>query len=408
MVAAGCTSDDDWAGPPGADAAAGDEVVADSGATGESTGESTLDQVLVDELDATVRELMDELTVPGVVVLVDTPEGRWLEAFGTRTFDGDDPVTVDDHFRVGSNTKTMTGTVILQLADEGLISLDDPVSEYRDGVPEGDTVTIEHLLEMRSGLASYSTLDSFNRLMDEQPERVWQPEELLEVAFAEPMSFEPGTDYEYSNTNTVLLGLIAEDLTGMSLQENFEERIFGPLGLEDTHLPEVEDASIPDPHPRGYMWGTNASSNEDPALPEPEQSAALAGEIEPNDHTDDNPSWGWAAGAVISTAEDLATYVQALVEGGLLEPDTQQARLGSLQPTSDAPGAASYGWAIARLGNLLGHDGSLPGFQSVMGHDPDTDTTVIVLGNMQDSPDGRGVANEIARTLAQRLAAESG
>jgi D-alanyl-D-alanine carboxypeptidase len=165
-------------------------------------------------------------------------------------------------------------------------------------------------------------------------------------------------------------------------------------------MPAQDDASIPDPHPHGYLWGTNESTAEDPALPEDVQEAALAGDIEPNDVTNDNPSWGWTAGAGISTARDLATYVEALVNGGLLSDELQQERLDSIQPADpDNPSGAGYGLGIAQLGPLLGHDGSLPGFQSVMGHDPESGLTMIVLTNLQAGPDGAQTANEIALAL---------
>ena len=316
--------------------------------------------------------MLEETTTPGAVVLLRQGDTEYLAAYGTREYGGGDAVTVDDHFRIGSNTKTMTGTVILQLVDEGELALDDPVSDYVPDVPNGENITIAQLLDMRSGLHSYSELISFNRILDEEPQKVWQPEELVAMGLAEEPYFPPGDGYHYSNTNTVLLGMIIEEITGNSASDEFRSRIFEPLGLEETFLPALDDPSIPDPHPRGYLWGTNESTAVDPALPGDEQEAALAGEIQPNDVTDDNPSWGWTAGAGISTASDLATYVEALIGGGLLSSELQAVRLDSLQPVdADDPQSAQYGLALAQLGPLLGHDGSLPGFQSVMGHDPD-------------------------------------
>jgi D-alanyl-D-alanine carboxypeptidase len=124
----------------------------------------------------------------------------------------------------------------------------------------------------------------------------------------------------------------------------------------------------------------------------------------PNDVTTLNPSWGWAAGATISTAADLADYVEALVGGGLLGDDLQADRLASVTSTDPgSPDAAGYGWALASFGPYVGHDGSLPGYQSFMGHDPDTDTTLIVLTNLQSGPTGTQTANEIARAVMGEL-----
>ena len=345
-----------------------------------------------------IEELMTANVIPGAVVLVRSPEESWTRAFGTRIVAEDVPVTVSDYFRVGSNTKTMVGTVMLQLVEEELISLDDPVSTYRPDVPNGDNITIAQLLDMRSGLASYTKIPAFNQTMDDDPTKAWDPEELLALGLAEPPGFEPpGTGYLYSNTNTVLAGLIIEQLTGQPLEDVLAERIFEPLGLPRTSMPAVTDGSLPDPHPNGYLFGTNVSTIETSELSPEDQAAALAGELLPNDVTDLNPSWGWAAGAAISTADELATYVEALVGGGLLSEEMQQLRLDSIRPTVDGnPSSLGYGLALAKFGPMIGHNGSLPGYQSFMTHDPERDLTLIVFANIQAVPSGAGAADLLA------------
>ena len=138
-------------------------------------------------LASTVRSIMEANAIPGAVVLVRDGREAWTQAFGTRGVGEDDPVSVFDHFRVGSNTKTMVGTVILQLAEEGSIALDDPVSRYRPDVPNGDDITIAQLLDMRSGLATYTDLEWFNAILDDDPTRVWDPEELAAIGLALPV-----------------------------------------------------------------------------------------------------------------------------------------------------------------------------------------------------------------------------
>lgn len=357
-----------------------------------------------EEITATVESTMGDLHTPGAVVLVRQGDDEYVEAFGTRTVDSDEPVTVDDHFRVGSNTKTWTGTVVLQLVDEGLVSLDDPISDYVDGVPNGESITVEQLLTMRSGLADCSSLLVVNQAMDDDPSRAWDPTELVALAAAEPPLFPPGEGYAYSNTNTVLAGLLIEEVTGHDLADELATRIFEPLALDETTLPAIDDSSLPAPHPNGYLFGTVLETMDGLELPPGEQELADAGELKPNDMTFVNPSWGWAAGAGISTATDLADYVEALVGGGLLSDELQQRRLDSLVPIDpENPGAAGYGWGIASFGPMIGHDGSMPGFQSFMAHDPDTDLTIIVLANIQNAPDGQAPANEVARALMAML-----
>ncbi len=384
-----------------------DDTAGTTTTPGTTAGTTTVAKVrdaLGTEIDDAVEAAMDASAVPGAVVLVRTPEGEYAQAYGTRVAGEDDPVTVDDHFRIGSNTKTMVGTVVLQLVDDGELALDDPVSDYRDDVPDGAHITIEQLLDMSSGLFNYSELASFNKTLDDDPDKAWDPEELVALGLAEDPYFAPGDGFHYSNTNTVLLGLIVEQVTGEPLADVLAEKIYEPLGLDETSFPATDDASIPEPFAHGYLFGTNASTVDDAALPDDERRAALDGELLPNDVTTLNPSWGWAAGAAISTAADLADYVEGLVGGGLLGDDLQADRLASVTSTDPgSPDAAGYGWALASFGPYVGHDGSLPGYQSFMGHDPDTDTTLIVLTNLQSGPTGTQTANEIARAVMGEL-----
>ncbi|PBC45344.1 serine hydrolase [Rhodococcus sp. ACPA1] len=345
-------------------------------------------------LEPLIDRLMKDNAIPGAVVLITSPDqGDWSATFGTTTIDENKPMSMDDHFRIGSNTKTMTSTVILQLVQEGRLSLDDPVSKYRPGVPNGDKITIAQLSDMHSGLYSYTFDPQFNATLDRDPDKVWTPDELLAIAFSHPVNFPPGEKFDYSNTNIILLGVIIEQLTGRSAAEAFAQRIFEPLGLEHTSLPAPADSSIPEPHPQGYSFGTNVSTIDTYALPADEQAAAVAGTLKPNNETNANPSWAWTAGGAISTVADMATYVKALVGGGLLDEQTQKIRLDSIQPTDPAnPTAAGYGLGIARFGPLIGHDGQIPGFMTFMGMDPNTDLRIVIGTNLATVPSGEGSA----------------
>ncbi|MFI6569834.1 serine hydrolase domain-containing protein [Nocardia fluminea] len=342
-----------------------------------------------------ITQLMKDNVIPGAVVVVKSPtQGDWTETFGTRVIGADDPMSVDDYFRIASNTKTMTSTVILQLVQEGNLALEDPIAKYWPGVPNGDEITIAQLSEMRSGLYSYTFDLEFNAMLDSDPNKVWTPEELLAIAFSHPVNFAPGEKFDYSNTNIILLGLVIEKITKMSAAENFQKRIFEPLGLKHTSLPAATDYSIPDPHPQGYAFGTNVSTIDTFALPPEQQAAALAGTLQPSNATDASPSWTWTAGAAISTVGDVATYVRALVEGDLLDEKMQRIRMDSIVPIDPAaPDVAGYGLGIVRFGlHLFGHDGQIPGYMTFMGHDPESDLTIVVATNLATVPSGEGSA----------------
>jgi D-alanyl-D-alanine carboxypeptidase len=352
-----------------------------------------------------LEQLVETLLAPGAAVMVRSPGlGDWSATFGTRRRDGTQPVTLGDHLRIGSNTKPMTGTVILQLVDEGALRLDAPVSTYRPDVPNGDHITITQLLNMRSGLYNYSESLAFNQALDQTPAHVWTPDELLAIAFQQPPYFAPGTGYHYSNTNTILLGLLIEQMTGDSASAAFQKRLFDPLGLTQTVLPPRDSAAIADPHPQGYMYGTNAETAASAVLSAEQQAAAAAGSLQPNDVTDASPSWAWTAGSGISTADDLVQWVQVLVGGGLLSTAMQAQRLASMLPVDPAaPAGIGYGLGLAKLGPMFGHTGEIPGFNSVALYDPAQDLTVVTWASLNAAPDGRPPATTMAQAIIAQL-----
>jgi D-alanyl-D-alanine carboxypeptidase len=175
--------------------------------------------------------------------------------------------------------------------------------------------------------------------------------------------FDPGTDYQYSNTNTILLGLVLEQVTGESIGQLYRERIIEPLGLQGTSFPDVADNSLPEPHAQGYTFLFQSSGGE-----------------EPIDATDWNPSWGWTAGAMISTVEDLLVYGQALGTGaGLLPPERQAERLDSFLPTGKPE--VAYGLGLEGAGGWIGHQGLIPGFTNALFYHPELDAVVAVEAN---------------------------
>lgn len=356
------------------------------------------------ELTARFEELAESLMIPGAAMLVRTPDGEVTATHGVTELGGTTPVSLDDHIRIGSNTKTWTGTVILQLVQEGRIALDDPVSEYRDDVPNGDDITIEELLNMRSGLVNYTETYELNQTLDAEPQKVWDPEELVAMGLALPPYFAPDEGWHYSNTNTILLGLIAEQLDGKPLQQIFEERLFEPLGLTNTSFPSTDDSTLPEPYSRGYMYTDNVFTLASSKLPPDLLAQAQAGTLLPNDQTNANPSWAWSAGSGISTIGDLATWVEALGGGSLLEEDLQEQRLRDVEPVpvSLLPDP-HYGWAIAKIGQLYGHTGELPGYNSFMGYDPVNKITLVVWANVAPMADGEPPAATIAVDLIDEI-----
>jgi len=364
----------------------------------------TLDK---EKLRRIVRDTARDLLVPGAMAVIHTPLDELQVAYGVRTRGGSQPVEQGDHVRIGSITKTWTGTVILQQVQEGLLDLTTPVARFIPGLPNGDTITITELLNMSSGLFNYTELLSFNRAIDQDPSRVWSFDELVQLARDEKPYFDPGEGFHYSNTNTLLLGRIAEMVErSKPLAEIFQDRLFGPLLLRDSTYPDATTSTLPDPHPHGYMYGDNElTMGHPPALPPDMQAAARAGTLDPVDQTTASPSWTGAAGAGISTIDEIVMWGEALTSGRLLHSDLQYQRMNQhFVPTDPGdPKCVMYGLGIARFGPFYGHTGELPGFNTFMGNDPVKHITVATWTTLAPAVDGRDPAVVIARALIDEI-----
>lgn len=340
------------------------------------------------ELGKLVAETFLELKVPGMIagVFMNGYE-PWTTTMGVADIKLNQPILLYDKMRIGSITKTFTGTVLLQLADEGKISLDDKLSKYFPDYPNGGNITIEELGNMTSGIFNYSEDESFENGTFQVLQRDYTPQELITISKKHEPYFAPGTGYHYSNTNTILLGIIIEHLTGNSIQTEIQNRILIPLGMTETIF--AADSIFPDPHAHGYFYMDSAAT-------------------EPADVTYLNPSCAWSAGAIISTLGDLVKYAKPLATGQLVSKKSQEARLKwgkTLTPTTGAwaDKSVNYGFAIADFDGAYGHNGGIPGFNSFMGYIPEKDVTIIVLVNMQDNKDGIGPADFIARKIIDKI-----
>jgi D-alanyl-D-alanine carboxypeptidase len=361
----------------------------------EDTTTTTADsgQVPVDALNAALEESFSESGAPGVVAAVQTPEDTWLETRGVADLSSEEPMTPDVHHRIGSVTKTFTISLLLQAAAEGHLSLDDTIDQYVDGVPNGDEITLRQMANMTSGVANYGEDEQWANEVLSEPHRVWKPEELAQVGIKGSPLFDPGTQWHYSNTNTVLLGLVLEQVTGETIGELYRERIIEPLGLQGTSFPDLADSSIPDPHAQGYTLQGQSSG------------------ADPIDATDWSPSVAWTAGEMISTVEDLLVYGRALGTGeGLLPPEQQAERLDSfisdLPPLNQPPleGTLAYGLGLGNDRGWVGHNGEIPGYNTYLFYHPDLDAVVAVEVNSdissgecpQDTPTVKDGPQDIA------------
>ena len=310
-----------------------------------------------------------QLAAPGLVLLVDTPDGRYLNTAGAANMADGTPMQSEDILEIGSNTKSMTIVLLMQLVEEGLVALDDPLSQYLPDqaalLPNGDEITIRQMAQHTAGLYDYADNIIAGGLSDaDAMETGFTPSELVQDAVDNGTPyFAPGEEgqWHYSNTGYVLLGMIIESLTGEELGDLLQTRIFDPLGMESAvFLEGVPQEGEITTH--GYWW---------------EGDEIL-------DTTNWNASQGWAAGAAAMTADDLAKYAHALAAGELFQnPETLQEML-TFEPAATFSVGGPYGLGLIDFsgdGTVWGHGGQTLGFQSLWFTDPEKGIVVVGLTN---------------------------
>jgi D-alanyl-D-alanine carboxypeptidase len=368
-----------------------------------------MEKKLVPDLIGTLQKLR----IPGAIVSVTMPKwGTTTTAVGTDYLGSGQKMDAAEHLRIGDITRTFTGTVILQLAGEHRIRLDAPVAALVRGVPDGGHITVRQLLRMTSGLYDYAEDPAFNQTLDQHPDARFTPQDLLAVAFRHRPYFAPGQGFHDSATDTVLLGMIAEHVTGQPLHTLFEQRIFRPLGMKDTR---VDDGpALPAPFARGYQYGTNAAGLTAPVLTGKDAAWADWSAGKPLDVTAADASWAWASGTATSTVADLNRWAPALATGALLTPQMRAERLlftklpaaaaKTAAPSSPASalaayGATGYGLAVADYSGFVGYAGRIPGYSGFVAYDPKKQATVVVLADSSRSPDGTVPAAELTKRV---------
>ncbi len=337
---------------------------------------SALADERADALDRAIPAALQRTSIPGAIVGI-WQEGRapYVRAFGVRDLATGAAMTTDLAIRIGSNTKAFTVTTLLMLADQGRLGLDDPIGRHVEGVPNGQNITLRQLAQMRSGLYNYA--DDTSKDMAKQPLRQWTPRELVDIAFRHPPEFAPGSRFDYSNTNTVLLGLTVEKVSGRSLATLIDESILKPLRLMRTVF--SAGAEMPKPHASGYF-----------RLPD--------GTFV--DATDWNPSWGWAAGNMISTLEDMRIWTRALALGELLSPAMLRERDAFLPAPAEGEGAL-YGLALENQNGWIGHNGNILSYMVYPYHLPSEDLTMVVMLNTgADIPGSWKLVQDITRIVS--------
>ncbi|WP_409491991.1 serine hydrolase domain-containing protein [Amycolatopsis sp. cmx-11-12] len=319
------------------------------------------------ELRNSLDSLVRQEKFPAALVSV-TGRGRTTSLVaGSSRLDRQVPVPRDGAVRAGSNTKTFTAVVVLQLVAEGKVELDAPIEKYLPGIVRGEDtdatkITIRHLLQHTSGLPNYTEHIGLQDLEKAQ-HRYFPNHELLAAALSHPAKFAPGTKWEYSNTNYLLAGMVIEKVTGRPIHEQITERVIKKAGLKNTYWPRVGDQTIQGRHPRAYAT-----------------ASVTTGKV--IDVTEMDPSWAGAAGQLISTPSDLGKFFRVLLEGKLVPA----AHLAEMRKTVDVPLSSGTKYGLGLMSNPLscggvywGHGGDIPGFETRGGATEDGRTVGLAV-----------------------------
>ena len=313
---------------------------------------------------AKIRQEMNKLVAagaPGVIVLFRNGDQVTRLARGYGEVARRTPMRADDRFRIGSLTKTYGATIVLQLAGEGRLSLDDSLGTHLPGVvPNADKITIRHLLNHTSGLFDYWRDQRFFDRLVAAPMRSWTAHERIALATSHPPLFAPGAGFSYSNTGYILLGLIIEKVSGRSLAQEYHDRLFVPLHLLATSAPSTY--RIEGRHAHGYYVFDKPPAQDVTAV-----SASVA----------------WGNGDIVSTADDVATFYRALLSGRLLKPDLLQAMVTTVNATFEDGTRYGLGIGTGRFpcGTYWGHDGEFAGYVTTAKSSENGRRQVVVMVN---------------------------
>jgi D-alanyl-D-alanine carboxypeptidase len=339
--------------------------------------------------DAALRAALEAVVdagATGAIGLVDAGANVSATAVGVARLDPPRPLRVSDQVRAGSIAKTVIATITLQLVGEGRLRLDDTIERWLPGmVPNGAAITIRMLLNHTSGIFDYTADPDWNAAVFADPDRHWSPQELVAVGTAHSPLFPPGQGLAYSNTGYILIGLVLEKVTGQPVQDLMWQRVVRPLHLHGTFL--ATSARFRGAYAHGYF---PPSLTGDGYL----------------DASSFHPSIGWAAGALVSTAPDLARFYQALLSGRLLTP----ALLNEMTTTVTGPDYPGIGvglgiWSVETpCGTVWGHEGGIPGYKTFALNDRGgTRSAVVIVPTELDDAIGAAFEVAVATAVCQML-----
>jgi D-alanyl-D-alanine carboxypeptidase len=316
--------------------------------------------------------------VPGVLIGVwDGKGGSFIRAFGYENLAARKPLSPLDHFRIASNTKTFVVAVVLQLADEKKLSLDDPISRFNLGVriPNAQHITVRELCNMRSGLFEALNTPQFER-MHVTGTTKFDPRTMISWAVAQKPYFPPGKGYHYTNTNYSILGLIIDSVTHDSVGDQVLKRLIIPYNLTRTSYPTTQ--AMPDPWAHGYGLNKNRDWHD------------VSGTIP--------VSLMGAGGAMVSDMADMERWIKLYVTGHTSSAVMHRAQMDCL--STGTPGLG-FGLALACSSGWYGYTGGMPGYNTANYYFPETGATIVAWVDVLTFSPAPGAASAMVRDIAR-------
>lgn len=328
-----------------------------------------------DQIESIINKVGDSLTTkvkkagyedidfssPGVVIALwsDELNFNYIKSFGVSDIETNEPMKNNILFRIGSITKTFVITVFLQLVDEKKVSLDDKLQKFFPDFQRSDEVTLRQLCNMTSGIFNFWETEAFVEWITNHPEKPITPLEVISWVKDVPFYFNPGTGIHYSNTNTYLLSLIIEQITGNKIEDEVKTRLIDKLHLNNTFFPTVISFPAGIPYSKGYIVDADNKIKKD--------------------YTDFlTPCLSWSAGAMISNIEDIKIWIEACAGGSLISDSTHQERKKTIAWDE---AKMSYGLGIMEYKGFWGHGGNIMGYSTVILRSPERKTTIAVMIN---------------------------
>jgi D-alanyl-D-alanine carboxypeptidase len=333
------------------------------------------------EILDTVRQQRDENPEVGTVLFGVWTNGKEIATGALGDALPGVPATRRDHFRVGNVQESFLTTLLLQLVEDGKVSLDDPLSKFVPDFPDAENVTLDMLARSVSGYGDFVTSDEFSDAFVADPFRQWTPEEIIDIAARQPAVFPPGTSWAFSDTNFVLLGQALEQAGGGSIERQQQQRIYRELGLRNTRVTPTAEMLPPVLHAYSAERGQN------------------------EDITYWSPSWVPNAGDMFTNLADMGTWAEALGEGTVLSKRSHELQVGD-QNAGLGPLTADryYGMGLLVVNDWVLTNPQVDGYTGIVAYLPSEKTAVVVSATFTpDAPPGFHSAALIFNSIAAIL-----